>query len=624
MQAAEAEALEDGAPQFNRDPLIPEHSRTLSRSLSARTAVPAYEAFSLMNSPPESAPPTRTQFGLSNMASPTRTLPEFSARSLYGNDTDSMESRNHGTLPRRSSLMASSSSFSSDPRSNNSSWTSTSSSRSAPNRLGSSGKDLPETIRSLPPIPSPIPEAVSLYSTDRRTAVNQTPHNLSAESLFSQPSSGSISTTTAPNATLIVGALLAEIKEGRQRDVVDPLIANIQKLGRRSHKDAQKLVTAGAIPALILLLKTRAVYGIGLEIVLVALGVLTHDPITANAIYRTNTTATLMSITDTAQTENIAALALWCLARISRNPEIATGLLKQNIGRLLVTKGIKSGQWRTSRMAAWCLGAMICSDDMADILADMGLVPTLCEHLERCSDSIDATPADQSAALYAVARISRSIKISKALAKCGCIEILAHLLATTEDPEVLKWSARAVGCLMRPNSSDMAKALLDAGIARGLARLPSVLATEEVEPLGAFAFAIQRFSCAEWGGAVRKILVDAGVVDSLLAALRTSADEPHPQVHIELAYAIALLSDIGGSSIRKEVVNAGGIDILKSISSSAVIPAVAKACNLAATSIKGNIWSRNTASAKAAMAHEWSGGCPDHLPECPVAMNEYR
>ncbi|KAJ7152890.1 hypothetical protein C8R46DRAFT_1067039 [Mycena filopes] len=254
----------------------------------------------------------------------------------------------------------------------------------------------------------------------------------------------------------------------------------------------------------------------------------------------------------------------------------------------------------------------------------MGLVPTLCEHLQRCSDAVDATPADQSAALYAVARISRSIKISKGLAKGGCIEILAHLLSTAENPEVLKWCSRAVGCLMRPNSSDMAKVLLDAGIARGLARLPSMLATEDVEPLGAFAFAIQRFSCAEWGGGTRKALVDAGVVDSLLAALRTSADEPHPQVHIELAYAIALLSDVGGSGIRREIVNAGGIDILKQISASAVRSDVAKACNLAATSIKGNIWSRNTASAKAALAHEWSGGCPDHLPECPVGRNEYR
>jgi hypothetical protein len=123
-----------------------------------------------------------------------------------------------------------------------------------------------------------------------------------------------------------------------------------------------------------------------------------------------------------------------------------------------------------------------------------------------------------------------------------------------------------------------------------------MLPTEEVEPLGAFAFAIQRFSCAEWGGGTRKALVDAGVVDSLLAALRTAADEPYPQVHIELAYAIALLSDVGGTSIRKEIVNAGGIEILKQIAASTARVDVGKACNLATTSINGNIWSRNTGS----------------------------
>jgi len=147
--------------------------------------------------------------------------------------------------------------------------------------------------------------------------------------------------------------------------------------------------------------------------------------------------------------------------------------------------------------------------------------------------------------------------------------------------------------------------------------------TEEVEPLGAFAYAIQRFSCAEWGGGTRKALVDAGVVDSLLAALRTAADEPYPQVHIELAYAIALLSDVGGTSIRKEIVNAGGIEILKQIAASTARVDVGKACNLATTSINGNIWSRNTASAKAALAHEWSGGCPEYLPECPVPLNDF-
>ncbi|KAJ6617917.1 hypothetical protein B0H10DRAFT_2164310 [Mycena sp. CBHHK59/15] len=362
-----------------------------------------------------------------------------------------------------------------------------------------------------------------------------------------------------------------------------------------------------------MLLKTRAADGIGLEAVLITLGILTHDPISANTIYRTSTSVTLIDILDAAQSDDIAALAVCA--------EVADGLLKQNIAKLLVNKGLK-GASRTSRISAWCLGALVHTDNIAEALAEIGLVTALCEHMRRCIDSLYSTPEDNSAAIYAVARISRSIKLSKALAKGGCVEMLTHYLITAEDARVLLWSARAVGCLMRPNSSDMAKILLDAGIARGLARLPSMLPTEEVEPLGAFAFAIQRFSCAEWGGGTRKALVDAGVVDSLLAALRTAADEPYPQVHIELAYAIALLGDVGGTAIRKEIVNAGGIDILKRVGGSAARADVTKACNLAATSIVGNVWSRNTASAKAALAHEWSGGCPDYLPACPVPLTE--
>ncbi|KAJ7465395.1 armadillo-type protein [Mycena galericulata] len=465
----------------------------------------------------------------------------------------------------------------------------------------------------------------SAYDKHRALCVGSEPSQSSESIAYTSLNTSSaslVSGSTALNATLLAGALLSEVKEGRDPDVIDPLLSKIQTLGLRSHKDAQKLVTAGAIPTLTLLLKTRAIGGIGLEIVLLALGILTHDSITANTIYRTGTSATLIEIVDAAHSENVAALAVWCLARICRNADIATGLLKQNLGRLLVVKGLRAGSWLTARMAAWCLGALIRSDAIADMLAEMGLISTLCEHMWRCSQSVNASAEDYSAAIYAVARMARSVKIAKALAKGGCVEMLAHCLNTAEDARLLLWSARGIGCMMRPNSSDMAKVLLDAGVARGLARLPSVLSTEEVEPLGAFAFAIQRFSCAEWGGGTRKALVDAGVVDSLLAALRTAADEPYPEIHIELALAIALLSDVGGASIRKEIVNAGGIMILKRVGSTAARSDVAKACNLAATSITGNVWSRNAASAKAALAHEWSGGCPEFLPGCPVRLTE--
>ncbi|KAJ6589090.1 hypothetical protein B0H19DRAFT_1102869 [Mycena capillaripes] len=493
----------------------------------------------------------------------------------------------------------------------------------SPRNLASSPSPTPRGYFKMPPTSEPAylrhMPSNSTFLTEYSSRSMPTSATTYAESIRSLPNSTG---GTAPNANLLAGALLTEVKEGRKREVIDDYLEKIQQLGLTSHKAAQKLVTANVIPTLILLLKTRAVDGIGLETVLLTLGILTHDPITANTIYRTGTSGTLIEIVDAARSDDIAALAVWCLARICRSVDVASGLLKQNLGKLLVNKGLKGGR-RTSRISAWCLGILVRSDNIAESLADMDVVSAICEHLRRCSQSINAGPEDYSAVIYAVARISRSIKISKALANGGCVEMLAHFLITAEDPRVLMWSARAVGCLMRPNSSDMAKVLLDAGIARGLARLPSMLPSEEVAPLGDFAFAIQRFSCAEWGGGTRKALVDAGVVDSLLAALRTAADEPYPQVHIELAYAIALLSDVGGTSIRKEIVNAGGIDILKQIGSSASRTDVAKACNLAATSINGNIWSRNTASAKAALAHEWSGGCPDYVPDCPVPLNDF-
>jgi hypothetical protein len=58
--------------------------------------------------------------------------------------------------------------------------------------------------------------------------------------------------------------------------VIDGYLDKIQQLALSSHKDAQKLVTAGTIPTLILLLKTRAVDGIGLETVLLTLGILAY------------------------------------------------------------------------------------------------------------------------------------------------------------------------------------------------------------------------------------------------------------------------------------------------------------------------------------------------------------
>ncbi|KAG8907596.1 hypothetical protein FRB99_003520 [Tulasnella sp. 403] len=425
-----------------------------------------------------------------------------------------------------------------------------------------------------------------------------------------------------PSPVIITGALHSEINEGRKREVIDKyLIMTLQMVSEaESEKEAQKFITAGIIPTLISLLKSRAVDGIGLEIVLKTLGMMAHDPLSANTIVRTSTTTTLLEIVDTSNNQNAVALAIWCISRISRNAELAGGLVKSDVLNLLMTRGL-NGAAPTSQVAAWCVGNLIYSDNLADTLAGQGVVQPLIDNLRR---SLSTYPENIPSAIYPIARISRSIKLAKQLTKAGCIEPLIRCLRSSESPDVLMFSARAVGCLMRPNSADMAKALLDAGAAHGLARLPTVLPTEAILPLEAFAFAIQRFSCAEWGSGTRKALVDAGVVDSLLAALRTAADVPYPKVHSELALAVSFLGDVGGGELRKEIVRAGGIDILKRVGANAKSDRgdkeVAKACSLAVTSITGNLWTRNAASAKTAMLHDWSGGCPDYQPGCPQLM----
>ena len=290
--------------------------------------------------------------------------------------------------------------------------------------------------------------------------------------------------------------------------------------------------------------------------------------------------------------DDVAAGAVWCISRICRSKEVADELIKRDLVPLLMEKGLMCGTHLTSRLSAWCLGAVIRSDAQAEAMANRGLIQASVDHLIGKASSPNVIAEDICAATFLIARLARSIKLSKALAKAGCVRPLVHALTSSEDPDVLNWSARAIGCLMRPNSLDMANALLEAGSASGLARLPRVLPIDQIEPLASFAFAIQRFVCAEWGGGTRRALVDAGVVDSLLSALRTAADVPAPLVHIELARAITFLCDIGGGDVRKEIVRAGGVDILKQVAETAR-PEVAKVCNVAVTSVTGNMWSRN-------------------------------
>lgn len=282
-------------------------------------------------------------------------------------------------------------------------------------------------------------------------------------------------------------------------------------------------------------------------------------------------------------------LAVWTLSRIARGPEISAGLIKSGLIRLLIQKGLH-GDRATPGLSAYCIGNLAHTDALAEALAEIGVIPALAALLKSATESLHVE--EICGATYALARLSRSIKLAKAIGKVGCVPILARNLSQAHDPHVLHWTCRAIGCLMRPSSSDMSKMLLDAGVARGLARLPGVIPSEEVEPLASFAFAIQRFSCAEWGSGTRKALVEAGVVDSLLAALRTASDEPCPQVHIELALAVSFLGDVGGSPIRKEIVQAGGIEILKRVGAAGTAE-VSKACTTAVVSITGNLFTRN-------------------------------
>ncbi|KAF9255908.1 ARM repeat-containing protein, partial [Marasmius fiardii PR-910] len=343
------------------------------------------------------------------------------------------------------------------------------------------------------------------------------------------------------------------------------------------------------------------------------------DSISSNTIYRTGTTTTLIELCRSPPTVEVHTLTIWCLARICRSAEVAQSLIKQNLASILIKTCSATNAYLESPddmnsvsesmiapMALYALGNLIQSDGIADYMASVGLVPFIANHLSLATGSPNQEPDIEvvCSSIYTLARISRSIKLAKALARAGCIELLSHHLKTSTDPTVLHWSARAVGCLMRPNSGDMAKVLLDAGIPKGLARLPTVLALPEdseyhhgtdalVEPLGSFGFAIQRFSCAEWGGGTRKALVEAGVVDSLLAALRAVRVDVGSGPHVELALAVSLLGDVGGTAIRKEIVNAGGIEILKGVSAGAGGGEVKKACEMAITSVTGNIFSRN-------------------------------
>jgi hypothetical protein len=81
---------------------------------------------------------------------------------------------------------------------------------------------------------------------------------------------------------LLAGALHSEVTEGRKQDVINDYLHRVQFLCSQSDKDAQRLVTAGIVPTVILLLKARALDAAGLEIILITLGILAYGASTSS------------------------------------------------------------------------------------------------------------------------------------------------------------------------------------------------------------------------------------------------------------------------------------------------------------------------------------------------------
>lgn len=80
--------------------------------------------------------------------------------------------------------------------------------------------------------------------------------------------------SASTNSVLLAGALQAEVRSDPSGRSVDENLAKIQVLASMSDKDAERLITAGTVNTLITLLKMRSVTGVGLEAVLMTLGLL--------------------------------------------------------------------------------------------------------------------------------------------------------------------------------------------------------------------------------------------------------------------------------------------------------------------------------------------------------------
>ncbi|EUC55759.1 Serine/Threonine-kinase/receptor R831, putative [Rhizoctonia solani AG-3 Rhs1AP] len=416
--------------------------------------------------------------------------------------------------------------------------------------------------------------------------------------------------TTLPTALCILQSLTVANKRN-DRVETRRLVQEMVRLGE-DDVQARKMVEAGAIPHLITQFQNLLSSGDEIHHVIMAIGILSHDILSAKSIIHSGMATQLMELSKGARADQVRACSAWCLGRMVQSDSIAAKFIEDGFPDLLINWLTMSHNKDARRYCAWALGTLARTDALAGKLVQKGAIPTLTSHLAETAIP-EADPEDICVALFGVARLARTVKFSKALAAAGSVEPMVRTLQQSLDPDVLNWSARAIGCHMRPNSSDMAEILLWEGAAQGLAKLPRSIPPEETEALGSFAFAVARFSCAEWGPGTRKALVGAGVVDALLSALRAASAIPNtdPQVHAELAFAVCFLGDVGGAVIRKEIRDAGGVEILKQVARQVPFD-VKKACETAITVLTGNVFARSRASAKTALAHDWSGGCPEY------------
>lgn len=109
------------------------------------------------------------------------------------------------------------------------------------------------------------------WETKRRIPQRQT--SSSHLSVRTESSNATSQGQGQSSPVLLVGALQTELDSPtRNMSAIDSYIVKIYAACLESRKEAAKFVTAGLVPVLIHILKTRAANGLGVEIVLITLG----------------------------------------------------------------------------------------------------------------------------------------------------------------------------------------------------------------------------------------------------------------------------------------------------------------------------------------------------------------